>query len=103
MYYTTSRQSLQKITLTQDTVRGEEKQTEIGSYEETMLSHSNTGPSLLHMLLQVRALAILITIQPQDTMHLIQTTDTHIPASPVFGFLTVTWARVFTTGVRSVC
>lgn len=50
------------------------------------------------MLLQVRALTILITIQPQDTMHLSQTTDTHIPATPIFGFLTVIWARVFTTG-----
>lgn len=50
---------------------------EVGSYEVTMLSHSNISPSLLHMLLQVRALTILITIQPQDIMHLSQTTDTH--------------------------
>lgn len=54
-----------------------------------MLPHSNTGPSLLHMLLQVRALTILSTIQSQDTVHFSQTTDTHTSATLVFGILTV--------------
>lgn len=71
---------------------------ETGSYKEAMLPHSNIGPSLLPMLLQIRALTILSTIQSQDTTHLSQTTDTHISATLVFGILTVAWARVSTTG-----
>lgn len=63
-----------------------------------MLPHSNTGPSLLHMVLHIRAVTILRTIQSQDKTHLSQTTDTLISATLVFGILTVAWARVSTAG-----